>query len=244
MDYVYSIVLGIVQGLTEFLPISSSGHLVLLERIFDKPSLFFNVMLHAATLLSVFVVMRKRLWQLIKNPLSPENIFVLISMLPTAFIAALFKWRFESVLEGSLLPLGFALTTALLVFPTLKKDGLPLSCPRSFISGIAQGIAVIPGLSRSGTVISTLRIIGTPVEKSVEFAFLMSIPVIIGSTGVELFTADAIYMAKLPSVLTGMAFAFLTGIFALKFMLSRLNGKNIRYFAPYTFVLFILACFI
>ena len=240
MIYVYVIVLGLVQGLTEFLPVSSSGHLILLENLFDKPSLFFNVMLHFATLMSIMFVMRKRIKELIVRPLNKTNAFIIVSTVPTGILAFIFKTKLPEVLDGAILPFGFLLTSVFLIMPKIYEDR-PLDKKTSFIAGIAQGLAVLPGLSRSGTVISTMHTLGTPDTQNVEFAFLMSVPVIIGSTAVELVTAPKIYISDPVPILIGMAVAFISGVFALKFMLTRLNRKKIVYFAPYTFILSALA---
>lgn len=238
MIYVYVIVLGLVQGLTEFLPISSSGHLILLENLFDKPSLFFNVMLHFATLMSVIVVMRKRIKDLILHPLNKTNLFILISMAPTGLIAFIVKLEFPTLLDGALLPFGFLVTSALLILPTIfSSKPRDLKAKTSFVAGIAQGVAVLPGISRSGAVISVMSALGVPEKESAEFAFLMSIPVIVGSTVVELVTADRVFVGEFFPVVLGMGVAFASGVFALKFMLNRLNRKNIARFAPYTFIL-------
>ncbi len=237
MIYIYVIVLGLVQGLTEFLPVSSSGHLILLENLFDKPSLFFNVMLHFATLMSVIVVMRKRIKDLILHPLTKTNLFILLSMIPTGLIAFVIKLHFPQLLDGTLLPFGFLVTSALLILPALSGKSRNLNAKTSFSAGIAQGIAVLPGISRSGAVISVLTVLGVPDNESAEFAFLMSIPIIIGSTAVELLSAERIFIGELFPVLLGMCVAFVSGTFALKFMLGKLNGKNLARFAPYTFTL-------
>ena len=237
MLYVYTIALGIVQGFTEFLPVSSSGHLILLENLFDKPSLFFNVMLHFATLASVIVVMRKRIKDLILHPLNKTNLYVIISMIPTGIIAFIIKLKFPMLLDGALLPFGFLVTSVLLVLPTLSNKPRLLNGKTSFFAGLTQGVAVLPGISRSGAVISVMNMLGVPEKESAEFAFLMSIPVIIGSTAVEIISAERMFIGEFLPVLVGMAFAFVCGFFALKFMLNKLNRHNLVKFAPYTFIL-------
>ena len=242
------IILGLVQGLTEFLPGSSSGELFLLEKLgVGNESLFFNVCMHLGTLLSVLIVMRKKWLPLVRKPLQKTNLCVLVSCLPTVGFALLFKTLAPALLEGQFLALGFMIT-AVFLFCAEKLHfdrKRTLSVKTSVLSGVFQGIAVLPGVSRSGATITALTLVGVDKKESADFSFLMSIPVILGSAILEivpmisgdftLATTDV-----LPLIL-GTVTAFLSGCFAIKFFLKIVATKSLLPFSIYTFILSIVS---
>lgn len=222
MNILQCIILGIVQGATEFLPVSSSGHLLLAYRIMGIPNdLSYTLSLHIATLAAVFVAMRKEILALIKRPICKQTGLILLTSLPTAIIAAIVY--FLDVDLSSLLGIGFAVTALMLLFSADLKGKKDISVGSALIIGLTQGLAVTPGLSRSGSTISMSRILGIEREKSITYSFLVSIPVIIGS-----FLTDALKggFSFSPYMLTGCASAFFTGLLALKFMLKLFDNPK------------------
>ena len=150
------IVLGFVQGLCEFLPVSSSGHLVLLSKLFGiQDSLFVSIILHVATLLAVVVVMRKEIFYLIRNPFSPYTISLALATISTCLVVIFLMPYITSAFEGVVLPVFFALSGVILLIVSKQKDShKKITYKRAVIIGLAQGLAIFPGLSRSGTTIS------------------------------------------------------------------------------------------
>lgn len=226
------IALGFLQGLTEFLPVSSSGHLLLLEKGgLAEPSLTLNLFLHIATLLSVAIGMRKSLYRWIKHPFSSEGIWIYVASIPTLVIAIIFKLFFEELLLGKYVIPCFLVTAIILLIPKPKYNREP-NLINAIFAGISQGFAVLPGLSRSGCTITALRLSGIDEKKSVELSFLMSVPVIIGGFIVELkdFTyAEVDILILISSFIT----AFIVGLISLKAMRNAFNEKTSILFSAY-----------
>ena len=247
MEIWEGIILGLLQGLTEFLPVSSSGHLLLFEKFgVGEESLFFNVCVHVGTLVSVLVALKKEWVPLVKKPLQKTNLLLLVSTLPTVVIALLVKVLAPTLINGQFLALGFALTTCCLVVceKVATDKNNTLSVKSSVLSGVFQGIAVLPGLSRSGATITALRLVGVDKNKSATFSFLMSIPVILGSLLLEIielsvgnFTLETTMI--LPTIL-GTITAGFSGYLAVKFFLKLVKEKSLLPFAIYTFLLAIV----
>ena len=214
--------LGVVQGLTEFLPVSSSGHLLLIEKLgVAPPSLATNLFLHLATLLVVLISMRKSVFNLVRHPFGERMIWILIASIPTAAIGIIFKLFFEDLLVGKFLSVSF-LITALLLLTARGTRFRPKRKLGAFLVGLAQGLAVLPGISRSGTTISAMTFLNYEKEEATELSFLMSIPVIIGGAIVEL---KDLSFAEVDWIILSTAFltAFLSGIFAIKVMLKNFH---------------------
>lgn len=251
------VLLGITQGLTEFLPISSSGHLILIERLGGiKPSLFLNLTLHLGTLLAVVILMRKSLWQVIRHPFSPQSGFLFFATLPTVFIAFLFLFFGKEFLDGKYLPIGFLATSVLLFssfLTTYKKEPKPLFLSstkmgksalfKALATGIMQGFATLPGLSRSGSTISIMEMMGIEKKEATTFSFLLSLPIILGGTVMELLTFQGGESFAIETLLSGFITSFIFGFLSLKFMLRLLSKGNIS-FALYTLSLGIISFFI
>ena len=242
-DIIKYIVLGIVQGLTEFLPVSSSGHLILLERLgIGEASVLFNLMLHLSTLAAVALVMRKELGNWIKHPLSREAKWIYILTLPTIAIAFCFSLFFEDLLLGAMLPTGFLITAFFLILGSVarRKESV-LNFNNAFLTGIAQGIAVLPGVSRSGMTITVMTALGIDREKAVKLSFLMSVPIIVGGAVWEGIKGGFVLDCGLIPLVAGMLSAFFSGYIALQFMVKRFGALNYLPFAVYTFLLGILS---
>ena len=241
-----AILFGLVQGLTEFLPVSSSGHLILLERLsFAPPSVFLNLTLHLATLLAVLVTMRREVWAVVRHPVRGDLKYLIAASVPTVVIALAFEAFCPALTEGAMLPFCFLTTTCLLVLGDTFSKGRSrdISIGNSLLVGAVQGVAVLPGISRSGATISALRMCGVDRERATAFSFLMSIPVIAGGFLIEGvksgFSVEGVTVTEL---LLASVVAFLSGLFAAKFMLGKRMGM--LPFAIYTFVLGIVSFFL
>jgi undecaprenyl-diphosphatase len=251
-----ALVLGLVQGLSEFLPVSSSGHLLLLEKLgVGEENLLFNICLHIGTLFAVLICMRKPLLALIKKPFQKHTGHILLACVPTVLIALAFDVFFEDLIGGSMLPLGFIITAcALFAAEKLTPKTKRFLDPQiSLLTGIAQGIAVLPGISRSGSTISVLRLLGVEKSQAAEFSFILSIPIILGSAlfeivrhGSGLFDSAAgggALAGQIPAVLIGMSAAFVSGLFAITFFLKLLAKHSAVGFSVYTLALGIVSFF-
>lgn len=234
-----AIVLGLVQGATEFLPVSSSGHLLFLEKAgIGSPNLFFNICLHLGTLLAVVVCLRADILSLFRRDGRKTLLFLFLSCLPTGALALLFMYFAPSLVDGAMLPLGFMTTTALLVLARCFV-GKPrfLDAKASLLAGVFQGVAVLPGISRSGATVAALRLYGVEKRPAAEFSFLMSVPVIIASAfyeGIKITVSGEPPAVDLLPLLAGVAAAFLSGLAAIKFFLSLFEKRSLIPFAVYT----------
>lgn len=239
MNVWQSIFLGFLQGLTEFLPVSSSGHLILAEKILGiGEDTFLNVMLHLATLLAVIAVMRKQIAELFKFK-NGKMLKLIIATLPTLAIAAVIKIFVSEDLLNGLLPIGFALTVVLLISqhffakPRLLSRK-PLIC---LAVGAVQGIAVLPGLSRSGSTIAAMSLFGFTRNESAEFSFLLSIPVIICAAAVEIYeVAFTAFTISWINLTVALICAFVSSIVSLRLMLKIVKRAKLWYFALYLLI--------
>ncbi len=239
--------LGLLQGLTEFLPISSSGHLVLAEKILVLPSdLFFNVMMHVGTLFAVLTVFFKPVLKMTLHPIRDKRMLLItLSSIPTFIIAFAVKtWVPEKYFNG-LLPLGFFITAVLLITTSFSKNNRPLyqrPVIPALVAGIAQGIAVFPGISRSGATIASLSFFNIKRTQSADFSFLMSIPVIMGGAALEAYEAFTIGIVInwLP-LAVGIIAAYISGIIAIKFLIALLKHTDLRWFSLYMVIPLLLS---
>jgi undecaprenyl-diphosphatase len=258
MSLIESIILGIIQGLTEFLPVSSSGHLELGKAILKvklEDDLLFSIIVHAATTLSTIVIFRNDIILIIKDLLkfewSESTQFaakIILSMIPVGLVGLLFKDVVEGFFQGDIRLVGSMLcvTGVLLLFTHFAKasEG-EVTFWRAAIIGIAQAIAIIPGISRSGATISTAILIGTDRSKAARFSFLMVIPPIIGATLLEvkdyweaLQAAQPTSSDLSPTVLgAGFIASFIAGLFACRLMIELVKKGKLIYFAIYCFVI-------
>ena len=183
------ILIGFIQGLTEFLPISSSGHIVLFGSLFELDNLLLiSVVAHIGTLFAVIYCYRKRLWQLIKKPINKTNLNLIIATIPTAIIALIFHNFLEDSFSTKVLVWGFLISALFLTLADLKKDGNKyINKKEAVCMGFAQSLALLPGISRSGSTLVCGLLLGVEKEKALDFSFLMSIPIIIASGVYESF---------------------------------------------------------
>lgn len=275
MEILKSIVLGLIQGFTEFFPVSSSGHLIIFPYFFkwDFPSIIFAVTLHFATLLALITVLYRQIWQIIKkffigifirqyrqDPNFKLAVYIIISSIPAAIAGYLFNDYIETLFSSPVYAALFLLVTAaiLIIFEYIGKKNEVKNIEESkylkkinwlsaLFIGVGQAVSILPGISRSGTTISTARIFGVKREEAVRFSFLISIPVIFGSFVYELAKAiknstvfisgDAI---SIVSVIIGFIAAYFSGLIAIKFLTKFSAKRNLNIFAVYCVLLSII----
>jgi len=257
MNVIDSIILGLVQGLTEFLPVSSSGHLELGKAILGDQSvpedgLLFTVVLHFATALSTIAVFRKDIWLILKGLLKMEwnedlqfVSKIAVSMLPAVMVGLFFEEQLESLFGGSIMLVGFMLiVTAILLFlaDKAKNTDKKVSFKNAFIIGISQAIAMLPGISRSGATISTSVLLGNDKTKAARFSFLMVIPLIFGKIAKDILSGDLTYdVQNFTSLSVGFIAAFIAGLFACTWMISLVKKSKLTYFAAYCVIVGLIA---
>ncbi len=248
MEWFEAILLGLVQGLTEFLPVSSSGHLTIGKELLgiETSNLKFEVVVHAATVTSTLVVFRKEILNLLsglfKFKMNPETEYlfkIAVSMIPVFVIGMFFKDQVEAIFGSGLLIVGISLlvTASLLMLTNfIKPKERELTYGRAFIIGIAQAVAVLPGLSRSGSTISTGMLLGVKKDEIAKFSFLMVLVPVLGEAFLELvsgeFTAPSSEISPLALGL-GFISAFLSGLFACKVMIALVKRAKLTPFAIY-----------
>ena len=262
MNWLQALILGIIQGLTEYLPVSSSGHLAIGQALFGladgESNLTFTVVLHVATVLSTVVILWSEIVWIFRdlfkwkwNEGTRYVVNILISMIPVAIVGFFFKDKIEEVFGSGLLIVGIMLlvTAALLAFsyfakPRQKENISPL---HAFIIGIAQACAVMPGLSRSGSTIATGLLLGNKKEKLAQFSFLMVIPPVLGEALLdvkdmfEVGVSEAMGGISPLALIVGFLAAFITGCFACKWMVNLVKKGKLIWFAVYCVIVGIIA---
>lgn len=251
MNWIEALILGIVQGLTEFLPVSSSGHLELGKVILGDSSLraesmMFTVVVHGATALSTIVVFFKDIKEIIGGLFKFKNnaeftysLKIVLSMVPAAFVGLMFNDYIEALFDKQILLVGSMLTiTGLLLFlaDKAKNTNKDVSYSNALLIGISQAIAILPGISRSGATISTSVLLGIDRTKSARFSFLMVVPLILGKMSKDIldgaFTSADVNTVNLS---IGFIAAFITGLFACRWMIALVKRSNLKYFSYYCF---------
>jgi undecaprenyl-diphosphatase len=241
VNLISSIFLGILQGLTEFLPVSSSGHLVIAQNLipgFTQEGVLFDVFLHAGTVLAVLYYFRKILLKLTSKYL----LLLLIGTIPAGLIGVLFGSSIEKLFNGVSL-VGFALLfTAVLNFLTdrAKKGSKEISIKKSILIGMAQALAIIPGISRSGSTIFAGTSLGIKRKEAAQFSFLLSVPAIVGANVVQFFKYGLGGTENIIFYVAGFIAAFISGVIAINFVLKFLLGGKFKLFAYYCVVLGVL----
>lgn len=249
-----TIILGIIQGLTEFLPVSSSGHLTLAQAIMglDEVPILYDIILHTGTLVAVFVVLWQEVVDILSHPIRYRLGMLIAATLPAAAVTILADYfakdAFREILDGKYLAFGFFATSAILVASELLARRTELKrnirLPEALVMGGMQAAALFPGVSRSGSTISGGLFMGVKREAAARYAFLMSIPVILGSIvfGAKDVMENGMGDVSVVSMLIGFVVAALSGFGAIKFMLALINRHKLYGFAVYTAVagLFVL----
>lgn len=254
MSLIEAIILGLVQGLTEFLPVSSSGHLVLVQKAMavEDSGITFEILVHFATLLSVVIYFWKVLWKMLLSilpPFRPELArerkmigLLAIGTVPAVVVGLTFRDTFEQVYENPIVvSLLLLVTGSVLFLPRLlaarKKEGSEVKLPSAIAMGIGQAIAILPGISRSGSTIVAGMISGTKSEDAAEFSFLLAIPAIAGAMvlAVKDMVSEGIETALLTNYIAGGIMAFLSGLIAIYSVLAAVRKGRFEWFAYYCF---------
>lgn len=259
MSVFEAIILGLIQGLTEFLPVSSSGHLeigkaLMGDNLLPEEGLMFTIVLHAATALSTIIVFRKDIWEIISgllqfkwNEQTQFSVKIILSMIPAAMVGVLFEEEIEALFSGQILLVGvMLLITGLLLFLAnrAKESDKQVGFLNAVIIGISQAIAILPGISRSGATISTTVLLGVDKEKAARFSFLMVVPLILGKMAKDLLSGDLIASGEQTTNLAvGFIAAFVSGLIACKWMISIVKNSKLVYFSIYCFIVGAIAIF-
>jgi undecaprenyl-diphosphatase len=257
MTYFESIILGILQGLTEFLPVSSSGHLAIGNTLFNLDtysSFYFTIAVHGATVLSTIVVFRKEIWDLISGTLkfrmnSETNYMlkILLSMIPVGIVGVLCKDEVEHLFNGNIIFIGMMLLITAAILATahfMRKKNREIGYKDALIIGIAQAIAVIPGISRSGSTIATGMMIGNKKDEVAKFSFLMVLIPVLGANILEIFSGEAGGTSvSFGVILTGFIAAFVSGYIACKWMISLVRKSKLIWFSVYCAVVGLITIF-
>lgn len=257
MDFVDAIILGIIQGLTEFLPVSSSGHLEIAKAILGddslpKDSLLFTVILHFATALSTIVVFRKDIGEILKGLFQSKwneelqfSLKIILSMIPATIIGLFFEEELEQLFGGNVLFVGAMLlvTAVLLLLADLSKRTLKnVSFSNAVVIGIAQAIAMLPGISRSGATISTSVMLGNDKSKAARFSFLMVVPLILGKVAKDILGGEiSVESSNFMPLSIGFLAAFLSGLFACQLMIKLVKKSKLKYFSIYCAIVGVIA---
>lgn len=271
MNWWQAIILGLVQGLTEFLPVSSSGHLVLTQNLLgvtEESAMFFFIMLHLATAAAVCLALFKPIKALFKWPIPNKVWFLAAATIPAMLVGLILDDIIEGFFDGKFLWIFFLVTAALLLTTefiakhnakkletasenTSGSQGVSLQAIPSkaitlrhaIVMGFAQAVAVLPGISRSGSTICAGVLQGADRKEVADFSFLMSLPIILGSALLEIISAAKTGFGGIDilNLLLGMATAFLSGLVAIKFMLKVIAKANYKWFSLYLLIIGIVS---
>ncbi|MEI6101371.1 MAG: undecaprenyl-diphosphate phosphatase [Eubacteriales bacterium] len=246
MDFIQAVLLGLVQGITEFLPVSSSGHLVLMQQLMglENVPIFFDTMLHMGTLVAVVVVLFWDIIGIFRHPIKNHLGMLIIATIPAAAAGYLLGDFFESVFKnGQFLGICFLATALILILSELIaariKVKKQITIKNALIMGVMQAVAIFPGISRSGSTIAGGLFSGVDRTQAARFSFLMSIPIIIGSSGSSGMNALQTGMGDVSwtAVIAGTIAAAIMGYFAVKFMLAIIQKTKLYSFAVYVAIL-------
>ena len=257
MNIFEAIVLWVIQGLTEFLPVSSSGHLELAKAILGdtsvpEESLTFTVVLHFATALSTLVIFRKEVFEIFKglfqfkwNDELKFSLKIILSMIPAVFVGLLFEKQLEAFFGGKILLVGAMLIVTailLLLADKAKNTNKEVSFLNAVIIGISQAIAMLPGISRSGATISTSVLLGIDRTRAARFSFLMVVPLIFGKIGKDVLSGDLNFQSsEMMPITIGFIAAFVSGLLACQWMIALVKKSKLTYFSIYCAIVGLIA---
>jgi len=256
LEALHAAILGVIQGLTEFLPVSSSGHLELAKFFLGdtsagEESLLMTIVLHAATALSTIVIFRKDITEIIgglfqfrNNEAWQFSLKIIVSMLPATLIGLLFEDYVEQLFARQIpLVAAMLVITGLLLFlaDRAKASSKAVRFSDALLIGIAQAIAILPGISRSGATISTSVLLGIDRTQAARFSFLMVVPLIIGKMAKDVLDGEFIGSPHVLELGVGFAAAFFTGLLACTWMIKLVQKSQLRYFSVYCFMVAIIA---
>lgn len=240
IEIIKYIFIGFIQGLTEFLPISSSGHIVLFGSMFNLDNLLLiSVVAHVGTLFAVLYCYRKQIFTLIRHPFNKTNLNLIIATVPTVILVLLFNDFFEDSFSTKTLVWGFLISAVLLFIADMKKESFkPVNRRSALYMGLSQGLALLPGISRSGATLVCGLLVGVEKNQALDFSFLMSIPIIIASAvyeSIKLFSAQI--TINWLGIFIVMITSFIFGILSIKIMLKLVKKNKLYFFSIYLIVL-------
>ena len=257
MNNLDALILGIIQGLTEFLPVSSSGHLeigkaILGDTSVPEESLMFTVVVHFATALSTIVVFRKDIWEILSglfrfkwNEETQFSTKIILSMLPAVIVGLFFEEQLEALFGGNILLVGCMLiVTAILLWMAdkAKNTEKTVTFSNAFIIGVSQAVAMLPGISRSGATISTSVLLGNDKSKAARFSFLMVIPLILGKIAKDILGGElSTDVGNMSVLVIGFFAAFIAGLVACVWMIKLVRKSKLSWFAIYCLVVGLIA---
>lgn len=248
MSYFEAIILGIIQGLTEFLPVSSSGHLVLAQELFgaNPPGLAFELLVHLGTLLAVLVYFRSRLCEMIRSLFTRDLVaprrwiwLLALGTVPAGLVGVLFEEQFDQAFGSPVVTSAMLVITGLILLATrwMKKGERESGIGSAIAMGIGQAMAIMPGISRSGSTIAVGMAVGVRPSEAAEFSFLLAIPAIGGAAVLKLDDLLALDQALIGQYLTGMLFSFGFGLVAVYLVMTLIRRGRFEYFAYYCFAI-------
>lgn len=253
MNFFEALIYGLIQGITEFIPVSSSGHLTLLGRIFGtdpEAMLTLTAWLHMGTLIAVFVVMRKEIKEILGDLLGPRTWQLVLATIPAIVAAVLLGDWLESLFGGGLLGYSFLVTGILLLSTMFRRQAAgdkekEIGYREALIAGTGQAVAIIPGISRSGSTLTALLFTGIDRQKAIRFSFLMSIPAIFGGFLFDLIglvrnQGEALATLGIGNIIVGVIASGVSGYLAMEWMLKKLTRRGFLYCAIYVLALGLL----
>ncbi len=245
-EYLEAIILGIVQGITEFIPVSSDGHLELAKWLLGNSdsgadSLFMTIVLHFGTAFAILWVLRQSIIDVFRNMVTPEGrkfvLMVIVSMIPAVVVGLGFLHQIESMFTQQIVLVGLFLCingAVLMISDYLPNSDKPITITKSFVIGIAQAIAILPGISRSGSTIATSVGLGIDRSKAAKFSFIIVLPLLFGEMAKDLLDGKmSMAESKGLPLLLGFLISFVVGIFAFKWLLSIVQKAKLSYFGIY-----------
>ncbi len=256
MEFIHALILGIIQGLTEFLPVSSSGHLELSKYFLNdqtlaQESFLMTVVLHAATALATMVVFRKEIKEILVgllqfryNEATAFSLKIIVSMIPAAIVGFYFDETLETLFDRKIPLVALMLiVTGLLLFlaDRARNTDRKVGFKDAIIIGIAQAVAILPGISRSGATIASSVLLGIDRERAARFSFLMVVPLILGKMAKDLLEGDFSNATNIAELGVGFLAAFFTGLLACTWMIRLVKQSRLSYFAIYCFVVAAIA---
>jgi undecaprenyl-diphosphatase len=255
MSYLDAVILGIIQGLTEFLPVSSSGHLVLAQEILHvtDPGVSFEVVVHLGTLLSVLVYFRQKIYRLVQavfiGSMKEERKiigFLILGTIPAGLVGYLLEDFFERTFSNPVMTSVFLLVTGVILLLTrfIRQAGKSLNLSSALFMGIGQAMAIFPGISRSGTTIAFGLYAGVQPAAAAEFSFLLAIPAIGGAAVLKFKDLLSLDNSLYGQYILGAVLAFLTGLFAVYGVLATIKKGKFEYFGYYCFAIGLLGLYL
>lgn len=244
MSYLEAVILGAIQGLTEFLPVSSSGHLVLSQELLgvDDPGVSFEILVHVATLFSVLIYFRGQVLSMVRSLFdrSLEEsrqliLFIVVGTLPAVVVGLLLKEHIESAFESPATASAMLIATGFILLSTrlTTRHTRPLNVGRALLIGVAQALAILPGISRSGSTIAAGMLLGVPPQRAAEYSFLLAVPAIAGAAVLDIKDLSSLPAVNLGPYFVGSVVAFVVALVAVYLVLEAVRRGRFEWFGYY-----------